>query len=124
MPRILIIEDDEDVRDMLAELLSTEGHQVDTAQDGAQGWAAFRANPADLVITDIVMPEQEGLATIRQLNKEYPDVPVIAISGGGRVDSQEYLEMASVMGASATLAKPFSHADILSLVDRFLPGTD
>lgn len=120
MALILIIEDDADIRDMLAELLAVEGHEVDVAQDGLQGLAAFHRHPADLVITDIVMPEQEGLATIRQLSREAPGVPIIAISGGGRVDSREYLEMASVMGASMTLAKPFSHSDILSAVQRLL----
>ena len=120
MSRILIIEDDSDVRDMLSDLLTGEGHEVDVAQDGLQGLAIFQRRPADLVITDIVMPEQEGLSTIRQLSKEAPDVPIIAISGGGRVDSMEYLEMASVMGADLTLAKPFSHADILAAVNEFL----
>ncbi len=111
MPRILVIDDDESVRSTLEEMLVRDGHTVATAENGLKGVELFRARPFDVVITDIIMDEQEGLETIMALRHEAPGVGVIAMSGGsGR--SPFYLQMAARLGADHTLAKPFAPADI------------
>ncbi len=83
MPRILIIEDDEEIRDLLESLLTREGYTVATAANGKQGVAAFLAQPFDLVITDIIMPEKDGIEAIMDLRRGRPELKLIAISGGG-----------------------------------------
>ena len=82
----------------------------------------FRKFPADLIITDIVMPEKEGLETIRELKKSHPDLKIIAISGGGRIDSREYLESARLFGASKIFQKPFRQKEMVSAVKELLSG--
>jgi len=116
MVRILIIDDDPNVRQMLSNMLEREGFATETAVNGSQGMTMFRANPADLVITDIIMPEQEGIETIRQIKAEYPATPIIAMSGGGRIGPSDYLSMAKLLGAVSTLAKPFDRAQLLLAV--------
>ncbi|MBK8128254.1 MAG: response regulator [bacterium] len=116
MIRILVIDDDPNVRQMLCSMLEREGFETETAVNGHQGMAQFRANPAQLVITDIIMPEQEGIETIRQLKTEFPDVPVIAMSGGGRIGPSDYLSMAKLLGAAYTLSKPFDRTQLLIAV--------
>ena len=104
---------------MLAASLRQAGHVVLQARDGCQGAELFRVEPADLVITDILMPGQEGLETIHVLLRERPGLPVIAISGGS-VHSKLYLEMAATLGAHRVLAKPFSPADLVRAVEEVL----
>jgi DNA-binding response OmpR family regulator len=116
MARILVIDDDEDVRTMLRRILEHDGHEVEEAANGAIGTRLFKANPADLVITDIIMPEKEGIETIRDLRREYKDVKIVAISGGGRVGPSDYLNAARMMGAKKTFTKPFSRQEILDCV--------
>lgn len=118
--RILVIDDDPIVRGMLAEMLRREGYEVDEADDGRAGMKQFRASPVALVITDVVMPEQEGLETLMQLRQESPGVKVIAISGGGRVGPDAYLNSARALGATAILAKPFGREELLSVVKSAL----
>jgi DNA-binding response OmpR family regulator len=118
--RILVIDDDPVVRGMLAEMLRREGYEVDEAEDGRAGMKKFREMPAALVITDVVMPEQEGLETLMQLRQESTTVKVIAISGGGRVGPDAYLNSARTLGADAILAKPFGHEELLDSVGKVL----
>src|SRR5688572_234064 len=84
MQRILVIDDDEQVRALLYEILDRAGFKVVEATNGVEGLKLYRAQPADLVITDLIMPEKEGVETILELRREFPDVRVVAISGGGR----------------------------------------
>lgn len=112
MADILIIDDDDMFRDVLASALEQAGHQVRQATNGIEGLNMFHAQPAELVITDIVMPEKEGLDTIRDLRREFPKARIIAMSGGLAHDSRLYLHMAEKFGAAAVLAKPFSLADL------------
>ncbi len=77
------------------------------APDGKVALWIYKEKPADLIITDIIMPEKEGIETIMELKREFPDVKIIAISGGGKGDAGQYLDMAKKMGADNTLAKPF-----------------
>jgi YesN/AraC family two-component response regulator len=101
-------------------ILEREGHEVMDAPDGKVGIELYRKEPADVVITDIIMPDKEGLETIMDLRREYPEVKVIAISGGGRVKSGDYLHMAAKFGAQLTLTKPFEQEELLEAVRELL----
>ena len=122
MARILIIEDDELVRDTLRDMLETAGHEVLEAADGGQGLATYRENPADVVITDIIMPDKEGVETIIELRRDYPDVKIIAISGGGRIGTTSFLELAREFGAQHAFGKPFQPEKLLSAIQDCLSG--
>lgn len=120
MPRILIIDDDDAFRTMLRLSLRRLGHEVEEAANGRQGLLRQRTEPADLVITDLIMPEKEGLETIRELRAEFPALKIIAISGGGRVNPRDFLKIAGLFGAQCTLEKPFSIADLAGAIDAVL----
>lgn len=123
MSRILIIEDDSLTREWLESLLSRNGFVVESATNGQEGIDLFRANPANLVITDIVMPEKDGIETITDLKRTHPDVKVIAISGGERRPegvSRNYLHSAKLLGADLAIKKPFSNDDMLTAVKQLL----
>ncbi len=120
MADILLIDDEELFRDVLASALERQGHTVRQAGDGVAGLKMYRAQPADLVITDIVMPEKEGLDTIRDLRRDFPKARIIAMSGGLAQDAKLYLHMAERFGALAVLAKPFELSELKAVVDRAL----
>jgi DNA-binding NtrC family response regulator len=120
MARILVIEDDEQVSTMLYMTLSKAGHHVEEAPDGEIGTNRFFENPFDLVITDIVMPDKEGLATIQDLLGAFPDLKIIAISGGGQLNPMTYLAMATELGAARAFFKPIDQAELLSAVEDLL----
>ncbi len=120
MKRILVIDDDVQVRQMLKQMLQRAGYEVVDAADGAEGIKLYRDEPTDLVITDIIMPEKEGIETIMELNRDFPDVKIIAISGGGRIDSRDYLEMARKWGTDRTFSKPFDRAQLLEAIQQLL----
>ena len=121
MARILIIDDEQLFRQMLRQMLELAGHKVTEAADGGQGIEAQRKEPADLVITDIFMPEKEGISTIQELKQEFPDVKVIAVTGGGNKRCGfEYLRFAENVGADKTLNKPFERQEILDAIDELL----
>ncbi len=119
MARILIIEDDELLRSVLANALEYAGHTVVQAGNGQEGVDLFRALPADLVLTDIVMPVQEGVETIIQLRKQRRTLPIIAMSGGV-ANAKLYLSIAGRIGAKRILAKPFTPQKLLEVVDEVL----
>jgi DNA-binding response OmpR family regulator len=123
MPTILLTDDDTMLREMLATALAEAGHTVVQARDGKQATSLFRAQPADLVITDLIMPDGEGLESIAALHREWPEVPIIAISGVSPY-SPLYLDLASKLGARRTLYKPFQIAELLGAIDDLLapPG--
>jgi CheY-like chemotaxis protein len=116
MASILVIEDDKDVRDYLVEVLSRAGHVVAAAGNGRDGVAMFRQDPAQVVITDIIMPEKDGIETILDLRREHPQLKVIAISGGGRSTPENYLHSARLLGADRAFRKPFRNEEILAAV--------
>jgi CheY-like chemotaxis protein len=124
MARILLIEDDPTVRAVLRMSLTGVGHTVIEARDGKEGLDLFKRVGADLVITDIIMPEKEGLEVLRELKKkQVPPVKVIAISGGGVSQSAgDALRMAKLLGAAKTLAKPFSNEVLIAAVNEVLQG--
>ncbi|MEZ5597431.1 MAG: response regulator [Pseudomonadales bacterium] len=120
MSAILLVDDDAQVLDVLAEMLRLEGHSVVTASNGAVAMECMHERSFDLVITDIIMPEMEGLETISHIRREYGDTPIIAISGGGRIGPRDYLDTAGHIGANRTLAKPFDRRELISAVDALL----
>ncbi len=102
------------IRKMLRKVFEKEGYEVEDAIDGKHGIKLHRESPADLIITDLIMPEKEGIETIREFKKDYPDVGIIAISGGGRVSSESYLRLAKDMGAKYTFSKPVNNEELLN----------
>ena len=120
MERILIIDDDTSVRAVINGALSDAGYEVLEAADGNEGLKCYRNSPTDLVITDLIMPEKEGIETIIELRREFPEVKVIAISGGNRYGSDASLSMAGRLGAERTLTKPFKIPDLLEAVREVL----
>ena len=121
MASILLIDDDDQFRKMLKETLRRAGHDVVEASNGKQGLGLFREQQTDLVVTDIVMPETEGIEMIMSLRKDFPDVKIIAVSGGGRMGPEGYLHMAEVMGAARAFSKPLERDDFLSAVQELVP---
>lgn len=121
MVRILVVDDEESVRDMVKAMIEPAGYDVIEAGNGAEACDACKEAPVDLIITDIVMPEKNGIDLIMDVKKEYPDIPVIAISGGGGITGRyDYLEIAKLVGAENILKKPFAMADLRSAVDNIL----
>jgi DNA-binding response OmpR family regulator len=122
MARILIIDDDHAVRLTIQVILEHEGHEVICAADGSQGLSMFDRSSPQLIITDIIMPNKEGLETIMQLRGRDPVTPIIAVSGGGRIGSTDFLKMALKVGADEVLSKPFERHDLTAAVRRMLPN--
>src|SRR4051812_5976819 len=119
MARILIIDDDELLRGVLTKALKHAGHTVVEAMDGQKGVELSRVTKLDLVITDLVMPVQEGVETITTIRKEQPKLPIIAMSGG-LANSKLYLDIAGRIGAKRMLAKPFTPAELLAAINDIL----
>lgn len=117
---ILVVDDDQSVLDVMSEMLRLEGHSVEVAENGQEAVEAVAKHPFDLVITDLIMPEKEGLETIADIRRNFEEIPIIAISGGGRLGPNDYLETARFIGANATLAKPFARQELLQTVDALL----
>ena len=120
MERILVIDDDDQYREMLQDTLQREGYEVTGAPDGEVGLRLQHQQQFDLVITDIIMPNKEGIGTIMELRKHYPELKIIAISGGGKLVPNDYLEIAEKLGANCSLAKPFKRAEFLGTVSDLL----
>lgn len=116
MKSILVIDDDDIVRTMLTAMLERENYRVITAINGAEALEKYHAEPTDLVITDIIMPEKEGIETILELKRSKPDIKIIAVSGGGRVGPQDYLNVAKKFGAQYTFTKPFDRKSLIDAV--------
>lgn len=118
--RILIIDDEVQIREMLEQMLTREGYEVVNAPDGKVGMKVCREQHIDLIITDIIMPEKDGIEMILELRHDFPNLKVIAISGGGRLGPDGYLEMAKKLGAHKTFFKPFNRKEILDAVRELL----
>ncbi len=116
MARILLFDDDHDLRDVVRTILEEAGHEVRDAANGDAGVQMYRNDPADIVITDIRMPEKTGNEAIIELRSEFPEVKIIAISGGGSIGVETYMRVARKLGADAAIAKPFAPDELLSAV--------
>jgi CheY-like chemotaxis protein len=120
MPKLLLIDDDDLFRSMLCATLEEIGHTVTEARNGNEGLKLYQDGVTDLVITDLIMPEKEGIETIMDLRKKFPGVKIIAMSGGGRVSAGDYLRIAKQMGAGKILAKPFSNDELSAAIAEML----
>ena len=122
--KVLVIDDEPAVRYAVTRVLESNGFEVTTAPDGVQGMAQFRSWGPDLVITDLIMPEQEGMQTIKQIRQSDAAVKILAISGGGRLVNVDFLQVAKRLGADEILPKPFDATELMSTVRQLLtlPG--
>ncbi len=114
MAKVLVIDDEELARFTMREILESAGHEVVEAGNGREGLELQRKDPCDAVVTDIIMPEKEGIETIVELRKDFPQITIVAISGGGRTRNLDFLGLAQKFGADRILAKPFSDEDLLA----------
>jgi len=114
--KIIIIEDDMVIRESLKEILEMNNYEVLTIDSGIDLMKKINEFHPDILITDIIMPDKDGIEIIIEAKKTYPDIILVAISGGGRIDSESYLNTAKYLGADATLKKPFTHGQLLDLL--------
>ena len=124
MAKILVIDDDPAICRLVVRTLASSGHDLIEAKDGEEGLNRFRAEHPDLVVTDILMPRQEGIATIMEMRREEPSVAIIAMSGSGEGFGVNYLDYAGKLGADAVLPKPFRPAELKALVNEVLNAAD
>lgn len=121
MSRILVIDDDDQMRSMLKQTLERAGHEVIDASNGEEGIRLLHESSAEMVITDLIMPEKDGMETIIELKREYPDIKIIAISGGSRaMDPRDYLHYATQAGVMKTFTKPFDSQEILEAIHELV----
>mgnify|MGYP001486876547 FL=1 len=123
MARILVVDDEEGIRTLIRNMLVREGHQVTTACDGVEALRVVDSQAVDLVITDLIMPEMEGVEMISELRRRFPAIKIIAMSGGGMGGAVDYLRLAKALGAGQTLAKPFTREVLLKMVEAAFPPT-
>jgi len=120
MQNILVIDDDKLMRLALARILISSGYNVIQASDGEEGLQLYRTQDFDLVITDLIMPDKEGIQIIRELRKENSSIRIIAMSAGGRGGATDYLKWARLMGAKQCLSKPIKREELLNAVTAVL----
>lgn len=122
MAYILVIDDDPVLRRVITLALERAGHSVLPCENGRKAIEYIEHEHADLLITDIIMPEMDGVETVRAARRLRPDLPILAMSGGGSFGPADYLGIAQTFGATAILAKPFSPPDLVELVAKLLAG--
>ncbi len=120
MAHILVIDDDPVLRRVITLALEGAGHSVLRCENGRKAIEHLAHGPADLLVTDVIMPEMDGVETVRAARRLRPELPILAISGGGSGDPADYLGIARVFGATAVLAKPFRPAELVELVAKLL----
>jgi DNA-binding response OmpR family regulator len=120
MAGILIVEDDADLREMIAVSLTRRKFTVMEAKDGKEAIMHFKPSITDLVVTDIIMPEEDGLKVIMTLREMKPSLRIIAISGGGKAGPASYLNLAKALGADAVFPKPFSINELVGRIESLL----
>lgn len=122
MAKILLVEDDNLVRDMLTQVLQRASHQVSGAANGEEATEVLRSETPDIMITDIIMPKKSGITLISEVKNRHPDMEIIAISGGGRLDPTGYLDLSESLGASVSFEKPIDNNALLMAIDLLLHG--
>lgn len=122
MAKILLVEDDELVRDMLVQVLKKASHEVISAADGEEAAKFLKNLNPDVMITDIIMPKKSGITLISEVKNRRPDMEIIAISGGGRLDPIGYLDLSEDLGASVSFEKPIDNTALLMAIDLLLQG--
>jgi DNA-binding response OmpR family regulator len=118
--RILVVDDNEDLRTTIQALLQADGFDVSVAADGEAALLQHRSRPADVVITDLFMPDKDGIETIIELKKLYPNVKIVAMSGWTSTQGSDYLQVAREIGASVTLQKPFDPLELSRVVRQLV----
>jgi CheY-like chemotaxis protein len=118
--RILVIDDESEIRKLFIKKLAGRGYEIIEACDGKEGIKLCHKTRPDLVITDIVMPEKEGIETITELKREFPDIKIIAISGGGRNAPDAYLQLAKNLGVDRTFSKPIDWPELIKTIRELL----
>ncbi|MBU1565384.1 MAG: response regulator [Proteobacteria bacterium] len=122
--KVLIIDDDYRIRELIRMWLEREGFEVFEAENGKNGVKAHRSSPVQLVICDLIMPVQEGIETITQFREEFPEVGLIAISGGGKIGADSYLAVAELLGARKIFTKPLDMPALIKAIKEWrLPGS-
>lgn len=122
MAKILLVEDDELVRDMLAQVLKRASHEVETAANGDEATEVLKKMEPDIMVTDIIMPKKSGITLISEVRDKHPKMEIIAISGGGRLDPTGYLDLSESLGAAVSFEKPIDKAALLMAIDLLLQG--
>lgn len=118
--RVLIVDDDEMMRDFIKEVLREYNCKIFEAENGKEGLQQFRKNHPDIVITDIIMPEMEGISFIRELRADNKNIPIIAMTGNIHGRMEEYLDISSKLGADNILRKPLNPAELLEAIDNII----
>lgn len=121
-PMVLVIDDNPGMLASVESVLEASGITVATARDGVEGLATFRRVSPAVVVTDIVMPEQDGISTIMIMRRERPDVAIIAMSGAGRLGNSDFLAVAKQLGADHVVPKPFDTDKLLAMIRSRLPA--
>ncbi len=123
MPSILIIDDDDSVRESLRRTLHKEGYTIMEASEGRRGLKQLERSPVDLILLDMFMPDKDGLETIGELRRTHPGIRIIAMSGGGFKGTVDVLHVAKMLGARRTLAKPFTREELIEAVEQVVNGS-
>jgi DNA-binding NtrC family response regulator len=119
---ILVIDDEPALREILSRVLVDAGHRVTGAGNGMEASKALAAETFDVVLTDVIMPEKDGMQVISELRKKFPGTRIIAMSGGGHVSRDQYLKIAKGLGAHAVLEKPFANQQLLATIEGLVPS--
>ena len=122
MAKILLVEDDELVRDMLTQVLQRASHEVIAAANGEEATQRLKDQTPAIMITDIIMPKKSGITLISEVKNRHPNMEIIAISGGGRLDPTGYLDLSETLGASVSFEKPIDNTALLMAIDLLLHG--
>ena len=122
MAKILLVEDDDLVRDMLMQVLQRASHEVICTANGDEATAYLKKEAPDVMITDIIMPKKSGITLISEVKNRHPNLDIIAISGGGRLDPAGYLDLSETLGASVSFEKPIDNNALLMAIDLLLHG--
>ena len=120
MAKILVFDDEPSILLMIKKMLERAGYEVEIALNGREGMELFEKGKPDLIVTDIIMPEKEGLETIIEIRKKHPDMKIIAISGGGRIGPDGYLPGAKLLGANMVFQKPLDQKEFIEAVAKLL----
>lgn len=120
MKTILVIDDDPIMRETIRDILQVDDHNVVLASNGREGMAFLDILEVDMILTDVLMPEKDGIEVIMEAKRKYPKIKILAISGGGFISAKNYLKMARDLGANASVMKPFDIDDLVNNVNRLL----
>ena len=121
--KILLVDDEESIRTMVRMVLGEENYSFDEASNGSEALSIMEEKPFDLIITDVIMPDCDGIELVTTVRKKLPDIKVIVMSGGGRVRADHYLDLAEKLGASRVFEKPFNTAELRETVSELLSET-